>query len=114
MLVYGCVMIMLMLCKSSYARLTPEVLQGICHSALSGRTVARRHVADARAVTLNIVIHEVEETGGSIAHHPHEFRCKRGQRQHPLEPLGVRVRGGREAVGEPVAWRSRRGQRVPP
>ena len=27
MLVYECVMIMLMLCKSSYARLTPEVLQ---------------------------------------------------------------------------------------
>ena len=26
MLVYECVMIMLMLCKSSYARLTPEVL----------------------------------------------------------------------------------------
>ena len=27
MLVYECLMIMLMLCKSSYARLTPEVLQ---------------------------------------------------------------------------------------
>ena len=27
MLIYECLMIMLMLCKSSYARLTPEVLQ---------------------------------------------------------------------------------------
>ena len=27
MLVYECLMIMLMLCKSSYARLTPRVLQ---------------------------------------------------------------------------------------
>ena len=28
MMVYECLMLMLMLCKSSYARLTPEVLQG--------------------------------------------------------------------------------------
>ena len=27
MMVYECLMLMLMLCKSSYARLTPEVLQ---------------------------------------------------------------------------------------
>ena len=40
--------------------------------------MARCHIADAGAVTLNIVIHEVEETGGRIAHHPHEFGHKRG------------------------------------
>ena len=33
MLVYECLIIMLMLCKSSYARLTPEVLQGRSESA---------------------------------------------------------------------------------
>ena len=33
MLVYECLMIMLMLCKSSYARLTPEVLQCRAHVA---------------------------------------------------------------------------------
>ena len=75
--------------------------------------MARRHVADAGAVTLNIVIHEVEEIGGSIARHPHEFGRERGRRQHPSEPPGVRVHGGREAIGEPVAWWSRWGQRGP-
>ena len=34
MLVYECLMIMLMLCKSSYARLTPEVLQVAQHVKL--------------------------------------------------------------------------------
>ena len=55
--------------------------------------MARRHVADAGAVTLNIVIHEVEETGESIARHPHEFERERGWCQHPSEPPGIRVRG---------------------
>ena len=75
--------------------------------------MARRHIADAGAVTLNIVIHEVEEIGGSIAHHPHEFEHERGRRWHPLEPLGISIRGGRKAIGEPVAWRSWWGQRGP-
>ena len=35
MLVYECLMLMLMLCKSSYARLTPKVLQLVCISFLS-------------------------------------------------------------------------------
>ena len=37
MLVYECVMIMLMLCKSSYARLTPEVLHKACFVKSNGR-----------------------------------------------------------------------------
>jgi len=98
-------------------------LQGLCyrrwlsrsirHSALSGRTVARCHVADARAVTLNIVIHEVKEIGRSIARHPHEFGHERGRRRHPSEPPGVCVRGRCEAIGEPVVWRSQWGQQGP-
>ena len=74
--------------------------------------MARCHVADAGAVTLAIVIHEVEEIGGSIARHPHELGCERRRRQHFLEPLGVRVHGGREVVGEPVVqwlWCEQRG-----
>ena len=39
MLVYECVMIMFMLCKSSYARLTPKVLQPLARPAT---TVGRR------------------------------------------------------------------------
>ena len=64
--------------------------------------MARCHIADAGAITLNIVIHEVEETGGSIARYPHEFGCERRQRQHFLEPPGIRVHEGREALGERV------------
>ena len=51
--------------------------QSVHHSALLGRTVARCHVTDAGAIILDIVIHEVEEAGGSIAHHPHELRRER-------------------------------------
>ena len=76
----------------------------IHHSVLLGRMVARCHVADAGAVTLAIVIHEVEETGGSIARHSHEFGCERGRREHPSEPLGVCVHEGCEAIGELVVW----------
>ena len=57
----------------------------IHHSALLGQTVARRYVADARAVALNLVIQEFVETGGSIARHPHEFGRERGRRRHPSE-----------------------------
>ena len=89
------------------------LFQSVRHSALPGRTVARLHIADAGAVTLNIVIHEVEETGGSIARHPHEFGRERGRRQHPSEPPSVRIRGGREAVGEPVVRWLQYGQRGP-
>ena len=64
--------------------------------------MARRHVADAGAVALNLIIQEFMESGGSIARHSHEFGCERGRRQRPLEPPSVRVSGGREAVGEPV------------
>ena len=46
-------------------------------------------IADVGAVALNIVIHEVMETGGSVARHPHEFGCERGRHQHPSEPLGM-------------------------
>ena len=67
--------------------------------------MARRHVTDAGAITLAIVIHEVEETGGSIARHSHKFGCERGQRGHPSEPLGVCVHGRREAIGElAIQW----------
>ena len=47
--------------------------------------MARRHIAIARAITLNIVIHEVEEIGGSIARHPHEFGSERGRHGHPSD-----------------------------
>ena len=73
----------------------------------------RCHVADAGAVTLNIVIHEVKETSGSIAHHPHEFGREWGRRRHPSEPSGIRIRRGREVIGEPIAWWSRQGQQGP-
>jgi len=46
MLVYECVMIMLMLCKSSYARLTPDVLQAVdtlpCNSRLNSLKIIPR------------------------------------------------------------------------
>ena len=45
MLVYECVMIMLMLCKSIYARLTPEVL----HASTSSSTFDRAFRSDSRA-----------------------------------------------------------------
>ena len=73
--------------------------------------MARRHVADAGAVTLAIVIHEVVKRGGSIARHPHKFGCERGRRQHLSEPPCVRVHKGREAVGDLVTWRSWQRQR---
>ena len=75
--------------------------------------MARSHVADAGAIALNLVIQEFIETGGSIARHPHKFGCERGWRQHFSEPLGIRVHGGREAVGEPVVRCLRYGQRGP-
>ena len=87
-------------------------LQGLCyhqqlswsvhHSALLGRMVARCHVTDAGAVTHNLIIYEFIEIGGSIARHPHKFRCERGWHQLSSEPLSIHVRGGREAIGEPV------------
>ena len=85
----------------------------IRHSTLPGWTVARRHVTDAGAVTLNNVIPKVEEIGGSIACHPHEFGYERRWRQHFSEPPGVRVHEGREAVGEPIVRWLRCGQRGP-
>ena len=42
-LIYECFMIMLMLCKSSYARLTPEVLHGARHLELEVGVVGDRH-----------------------------------------------------------------------
>ena len=54
------------------------LFRSVRHSVLLGPTVPRRHVTDAGAVTLNIIIHEVEEIGGSIARHPHEFGRERG------------------------------------
>ena len=36
MMIYECLMLMLMLCKSSYARLTPEVLQPVPCSQAGG------------------------------------------------------------------------------
>ena len=45
MMIYECLMLMLMLCKSSYARLTPEVLQAPYEKSKSlgsgGKMVAR-------------------------------------------------------------------------
>ena len=61
--------------------------RSVRHSALPGRTVARRHITDGRAITLNIVIHEVEEIGGSIARHPHEFGRERGGADTLQSPL---------------------------
>jgi hypothetical protein len=76
--------------------------------------VARCHdVADARAIAFNIVIHEVVKRGGSVACHPHEFRCERGRHQHLSEPPRICVHGGREAIGEPVARGLQRGQQGP-
>ena len=75
--------------------------------------MARRHVADAGAVALNLVIQEFVENGGSIACHSHEFGCERGQCQHSSEPLSIHVRGGREAIGEPVVRCLRCGQYGP-
>ena len=75
--------------------------------------MARCHVADTGAVTLNLVIYVFVETGGSIAHQPHEFECERGQCQHPSKTLGVRIHGEHEAIGEPDAWQSQQGQRGP-
>ena len=76
--------------------------------------MARCHdVTDAGAITFNLVIYKVMKGGGSIARHPHEFGCERGRHQHLSEPPCIHVRGGREAVGEPIAWRSRWGQRDP-
>ena len=53
--------------------------RSIRHSALPGQTVARCHITDAGAITLNLVIYEFVEIGGSIARHPHEFGCERGR-----------------------------------
>ena len=39
MMVYECLMLMLMLCKSSYARLTPEVLHNAHHFTLNAPRV---------------------------------------------------------------------------
>jgi len=64
--------------------------------------VARCHIADAGAVTPDVVVHDVEEIGGSIASHPHELRHERRWRHNLLEPLDVRVHGRQEAIGEPV------------
>ena len=75
--------------------------------------MARCHVADVGAVTLDIVIHEVEEMGGSIARHPHEFGHESGRRRHLSEAPDIHIRGRCDAVGEPVAWQSRRRQRGP-
>ena len=52
MMVYECLMLMLMLCKSSYARLTPEVLQ---------------HVGTWSGVSAGEVVEEVAEVVGKIA-----------------------------------------------
>ena len=87
--------------------------QSVRHSALLGRTVARCHVTDAGAITLNLVIQELVEIGGSKARHSHEFGCERGQRQRPLEASSICVHGGRKAVGEPVIRWLRCGQRDP-
>ena len=95
-------------CGSEETPPPQEAILGIRHSALPGQKVARCHdVADAGAVALNIIIQEVVKRGESVARHPYEFRCERGWRQHPSEPPGIRICGGHEAVGEPVAWRSR-------
>ena len=80
----------------------------ICHSALPRQRVARCcDVTDAGAVAVDLIIHKVVKGGRSIARYPHEFRCERGQRKRLSEPLRIRVRIGREAIGEPVARRSR-------
>ena len=73
----------------------------------------RCHITDAGAVTPDIVIHDVEEIGGSMAHHPHELRRERERRHNLLEPPGACVRRRHEAVGEPVVRWQRRGQRQP-
>ena len=57
-----------------------QLLWSIRYSVLLGRTVARCHVADAGAITPDVIIHDVEEAGGSIARHPHKLRRERVRR----------------------------------
>ena len=61
--------------------------------------MARRHIADAEVVTLNIVIHEVEEIGGSIARHSHEFERERGAPASFRTPERMRLWGTRGCRG---------------
>ena len=79
--------------------------RSVHHSTLTGRTVASCHVADAGVVTPDVIVHEVE-IAGTVVRHPHEFRRERGLRRHPLDPLGVRIRGRHEAIGGPAVWQS--------
>ena len=46
--------------------------------------MARCHVADAGAVAPDVIIHDVEEIGGSIARHPYELRRERERLSHPI------------------------------
>ena len=48
MMIYECLMLMLVLCKSSYARLTPEVLQATAAPMASGEQNAKLVVSSAR------------------------------------------------------------------
>jgi len=76
--------------------------------------VARCHdVADAGAITFDLVIDEVVEGDRSVARHPHELEREKEWCQHPSVSPRARIHGEREAVGEPVAWRSRWRQRGP-
>ena len=74
MLVYECLMIMLMLCKSSYARLTPRVLHALRARVNQYFMIARSHYGDnidleamSHGYAPSYEVHELEEMETVVA-----------------------------------------------